>query len=80
MVRIRPEDYYFAGEGPPVTFGRVTHLERLGDVSLCYVDIGAVQPLFVKVPGAGGPEVNTAVTLHARPVSYYIFDKAGARI
>lgn len=69
MVGIRPEDFSFAGEGLPVTLGRVTHLERLGDVSLCYVDTGADQPLFVKVPGAGGPEVNTAVTLHAGPVS-----------
>ncbi|CAD5366244.1 fused maltose transport subunit, ATP-binding component of ABC superfamily; regulatory protein [Rubrivivax sp. A210] len=76
----RPEhvglDASAAGAGLPVL---VRHVERLGDVSLLYVDYGKAYAhvLTVRVEGSVRPAVGTQLELKLRPENLHLFDEAG---
>jgi multiple sugar transport system ATP-binding protein len=62
-----------AGASLPIT---MRHVERLGDVSLLYVQVGDM--LFtVRVEGSARPAVNTSMTLRLLPEHLHVFDAAG---
>jgi multiple sugar transport system ATP-binding protein len=65
-----------AGAGLPVL---LRHVERLGDVSLMYVDLGKAAPtvLTVRAEGSVRPPVGTKMTLRLMPDRLHLFDGAG---
>jgi multiple sugar transport system ATP-binding protein len=65
-----------AGAGLPVL---LRHVERLGDVSLMYVDLGKAAPtvLTVRAEGSVRPPVGTKMTLRLLPERLHLFDTAG---
>jgi multiple sugar transport system ATP-binding protein len=79
-VGVRPEHAPVAdtGEGAslPVI---VTHVERLGDVSLLYVTAeGAAKgPLTVRMEGSSRPDPGTRLTLRLRPQDLHVFSSEG---
>jgi multiple sugar transport system ATP-binding protein len=79
-VGVRPEHGPVAdtgeGAGLPVT---VTHVERLGDVSLLYVKAeGAAKgPLTVRMEGSARPDPGTRLTLRLRPQDLHVFNSEG---
>lgn len=80
VLGIRSEDLTFAGEGPPLASGTVSHLEKLGDVTLCYIDIGAAETLIVKAPGAFAPSMSSNIAVYADSRRFHFFNQAGQRI
>ncbi|OYU68414.1 MAG: hypothetical protein CFE45_42900 [Burkholderiales bacterium PBB5] len=63
------------GTGLPAT---LLHVERLGDSSLLYVNVGAGFPtLTVKVEGSVSRPAGTALTLRLLPDQLHLFDAAG---
>ncbi|HMW21931.1 MAG TPA: sn-glycerol-3-phosphate ABC transporter ATP-binding protein UgpC [Burkholderiaceae bacterium] len=76
---IRPEHIHIGeGEGAPLPV-TVLHVERLGDVSLLYVQAstGAPVGLTVRVEGSVRPDPGTAITLRLRPEHLHLFDAGG---
>jgi multiple sugar transport system ATP-binding protein len=79
-VGVRPEHGPVAdtgdGAGLPVI---VTHVERLGDVSLLYVTAeGAAKgPLTVRMEGSSRPDPGTRLTLRLRPQDLHLFSSDG---
>ena len=82
-VGIRPEHITIAGsvkrEGQgcrlPAT---LLHMERLGDSSLLYVNVGAGIPtLNVKVEGSASTSIGERLTLRLIPEQLHLFDAAG---
>ena len=77
---VRPEHIEIAdtgeGAGLPVL---LRHVERLGDVSLLYVDLGKAYPkvLTVRAEGSLRPPTGTAMTLRLLPDRLHLFDTAG---
>jgi multiple sugar transport system ATP-binding protein len=79
QLGVRPEHLLVAdageGTGLPAT---LRHVERLGDSSLLYVDLGAGLPtLTVKVEGNASRAAGTALTLRLLPDQLHLFDGAG---
>jgi len=83
QLGIRPEHIVVAspaentgeGAGLPAT---LLHVERLGDSSLLYVNVGAGFPtLTVKVEGSVSRPAGTALTLRLLPDQLHLFDAAG---
>jgi multiple sugar transport system ATP-binding protein len=64
------------GAGLPVL---LRHVERLGDVSLLYVDLGNVRPsvLTVRAEGSVRPPTGTRMTLRFLPERLHLFDNKG---
>ncbi len=79
-VGVRPEHAPVAdtgeGAGLPVI---VTHVERLGDVSLLYVTAeGAAKgPLTVRMEGSARPDPGTRLTVRLRPHDLHVFSSEG---
>jgi multiple sugar transport system ATP-binding protein len=79
-VGARPEHIEVAdtgdGAGLPVL---LRHVERLGDVSLLYVDLGNVRPsvLTVRAEGSVRPPTGTRMTLRLLPERLHLFDSQG---
>jgi multiple sugar transport system ATP-binding protein len=76
---IRPEHIIIADEGAGCPL-QVTlqHVERLGDSSLLYVNVGAGFPVMtVKVEGAATQAVGLRMTLRLLPDQLHLFDAAG---
>jgi multiple sugar transport system ATP-binding protein len=77
---IRPEQIHIGdeGEGSPLP-STVLHVERLGDVSLLYVDVAGGPPggLTVRVEGSVRPAPGTRLTLRLRAEHLHLFDSAG---
>jgi multiple sugar transport system ATP-binding protein len=77
---IRPEHIVVSdqgeGAGLPVT---VKHVERLGDASLLYVDVGTGGPAVftVRVEGSTRPQGGTRLTLRLLPNQLHLFDSSG---
>jgi multiple sugar transport system ATP-binding protein len=79
QVGIRPEHILVAdhGEGAALP-AKLLHVERLGDSSLLYVDVGAGLPtLTVKVEGSVSRPAGTALPLRLLPDQLHLFDSAG---
>jgi len=79
QLGIRPEHIVVAdsgeGTGLPAT---LLHVERLGDSSLLYVNVGAGFPtMTVKVEGSVSRPAGTALTLRLLPEHLHLFDAAG---
>jgi multiple sugar transport system ATP-binding protein len=76
---IRPEHLISGEEGP----GSPLHLtlrqmERLGDISLLYLEVEADAPLVtLRVEGASTVEPGQSVSLRLRPEQCHLFDEAG---
>jgi len=80
QLGIRPEHIPLtsSGAGSNVT-GQVQHLERLGDSSLLYVQMGAGQAVTtVKVEGSATTSAGTSLNLCMLPDHMHLFDSKGA--
>ena len=80
QLGIRPEHIPLtsSGAGSNVT-GQVQHLERLGDSSLLYVQMGAGQAVTtVKVEGSATTSAGTSLNLCMLPDQMHLFDSTGA--
>ena len=82
-VGIRPEHITIAGsvkrEGQGCALpATLLHMERLGDSSLLYVNVGAGIPtLNVKVEGSASTSIGERLTLRLIPEQLHLFDAAG---
>ena len=76
---VRPEHVQLGGDGPGAQLSAtVQHVERLGDVSLLYVDVGSPPvPFTVRVEGSVRPTAGTGMTLRLRPEDLHLFDAGG---
>jgi len=79
QLGVRPEHLPIgeqgAGAGLPAA---LRHVERLGDASLLYVDVGTGLPtLTVKVEGSASRAAGQALTLRLLPDQLHLFDAAG---
>jgi multiple sugar transport system ATP-binding protein len=76
---LRPEDLPVGDEGAGTGIRvMVRHVERLGDVSLLYVDYGtAPTVLTVRVEGSVKPAAGHGLTLRLLPERLHLFDAAG---
>ncbi|MEN3793014.1 sn-glycerol-3-phosphate ABC transporter ATP-binding protein UgpC [Fulvimarina sp. MAC3] len=78
---VRPEDLSIAEEGEADFEGKVSLVERLGEVTLLYVDIGASEePLVAKLPGSVPVKRDETVALKARRKALHVFDENGDAI
>ena len=78
-VGIRPEHITIANEGEGCALpATLLHMERLGDSSLLYVNVGTGIPtLNVKVEGSANIAVGERLTLRLMPERLHLFDAAG---
>jgi multiple sugar transport system ATP-binding protein len=78
-IGIRPEHITIANEGEGCALpATLLHMERLGDSSLLYVNVGAGIPtLNVKVEGSASTAVGERLTLRLMPEQLHLFDAAG---
>ncbi len=86
QLGVRPEhtplvgvdsDSLTKGHGTSIP-AQVKHLERLGDASLLYVDLGPHQALFTaKVDGSASQPAGSVVHLHLQPEQLHLFGPDG---
>ena len=79
QLGIRPEHIPLtsSGEGSKVA-GHLQHLERLGDSSLLYVQMGEGQAVTtVKVEGSATTHAGTSLNLSLMPEQLHLFDSQG---
>jgi multiple sugar transport system ATP-binding protein len=78
-IGVRPEDLPVSDEGAGTGIRvLVRHVERLGDVSLFYVDYGNVpRVLTVRVEGSVRPAAGHGLTLRLLPERLHLFDGSG---
>ena len=78
-IGIRPEHITIANEGEGCALpATLLHMERLGDSSLLYVNVGAGIPtLNVKVEGSASTAIGERLTLRLMPDQLHLFDAAG---
>ena len=79
QVGIRPEHIVVAdsGEGAALS-ATLLHVERLGDASLLYVNVGPGLPtMTVRAEGSVTRPAGTALTLRLMPDALHLFDAAG---
>ncbi len=79
QIGIRPEHITIAHEGEGCALpATLLHMERLGDSSLLYVQVGTGIPtLNVKVEGSATTAVGERLTLRLMPEQLHLFDAAG---
>jgi multiple sugar transport system ATP-binding protein len=79
QIGIRPEHITVANEGEGCALpATLLHMERLGDSSLLYVNVGAGIPtLNVKVEGSANTAVGERLTLRLMPEQLHLFDATG---
>ncbi len=84
QIGIRPEHIVLAQDSASANLkGHLLHMERLGDSSLLYVDIGAergvkLPTVTVKVEGSAHVAVGQALNLGLRPEYLHLFKANGA--
>jgi ABC-type sugar transport system ATPase subunit len=61
---LRPEDITVNGPGPAIARGRVGLLERLGELTMAYVETDGAETVVVKLPGDQAIQRGTVVSLH----------------
>lgn len=76
-VGVRPEDLVVQNSGAALVRGRVSILESLGELTMAYIDIGAGDPLIVKLPGDTPIERGETVDLSAPTHRLHLFDEQG---
>jgi multiple sugar transport system ATP-binding protein len=76
---VRPEHLLIADDGPGAGLpAHLLHMERLGDSSLLYVQVGDGLPaVTVKVEGSSTVPVGARMTLRLLPDQLHLFDAAG---
>jgi multiple sugar transport system ATP-binding protein len=79
QLGIRPEHMPIASEGAGhLLRGSLLHMERLGDSSLLYVQVGTGLPaITVKVEGSDRWPVGQTVQVLMRPQDLHLFDAQG---
>ena len=79
QIGIRPEHITVANDGEGCALpATLLHMERLGDSSLLYVNVGTGIPtLNVKVEGSATTAVGARLTLRLMPEQLHLFDAAG---
>jgi alpha-glucoside transport system ATP-binding protein len=77
---VRPEDLMLHVKGPVLLRGKVAMVENLGELIIGYVDIGASDPLIVKLPGSSLVRPGDDIALSADPARLHVFDAAGLTI
>ncbi|MCQ8783630.1 ABC transporter ATP-binding protein [Mangrovibrevibacter kandeliae] len=78
---VRPEDLTLAPAGGDGLFrGVVTLVEKLGEVTLVYLDTGGEKPLTAKLAGDVPLERGTTIALSARPEALHLFGSDGRAI
>jgi multiple sugar transport system ATP-binding protein len=79
QIGIRPEHITVANEGEGCALpATLLHMERLGDSSLLYVNVGTGIPtLNVKVEGSANTAVGERLTLRLMPEQLHLFAAAG---
>jgi multiple sugar transport system ATP-binding protein len=81
-VGVRPEHIPLTGSHPGGSGAslpaRVQHVERLGDSSLLYVELGSAQALAtVKVEGSATQSTGATVHLYLQPEQLHLFGPQG---
>jgi ABC-type sugar transport system ATPase subunit len=79
-VGVRPEDIRVVSEGNGENrlVGGVSHVERLGDCSMLYVELGQGLPMLtVSVDGTAALHAGDRVTLQLSPDTLHLFDADG---
>jgi multiple sugar transport system ATP-binding protein len=79
-VGVRPEDIRIVSDGAGVNrlVGGVSHVERLGDCSMLYIDLGQGLPMLtVSVDGTAALRAGDRVTLQLAPDTLHLFDADG---
>ncbi len=75
---VRPENLSLAnGSGQPIFHGRLDILERLGELTLLYVDCGFGEPIIAKLEGNVQLQRGSEITLAAAPEVLHVFDQKG---
>ena len=78
-VGVRPEDMRLSdAAGTNVVTGQIEHIEKLGDASLLYVNVGAQIPLLtMKVEGTATQSIGSTVHMYCPPEALHLFDVEG---
>ncbi len=79
QVGVRPEHMAVADSGEGAALGaRLLHVERLGDASLLYVNVGDGLPtMTVKMDGSVSRAAGSSLTLRLLPETLHLFDSTG---
>jgi ABC-type sugar transport system ATPase subunit len=78
MLGVRPEDLTLATTAPGIFNGKVMLVEKLGEVTMLYVDVpGAKEPIVVKLTGDVSVERGADVGLTTATGNLHIFDENG---
>ncbi|HUG62905.1 MAG TPA: sn-glycerol-3-phosphate ABC transporter ATP-binding protein UgpC [Methylomirabilota bacterium] len=75
-VGVRPEDL-MPTDGPGLFTGPIMIVEKLGEVTLLYIDTGHVEPIVVKVDGDADFVRGQTVTITAPADRLHVFDANG---
>jgi multiple sugar transport system ATP-binding protein len=75
----RPEDMVLVSPGSPNSLlGGVSHLEKLGEATLVYIDLGPGLPLVtVRVAGTASLQMGQQVSVQLPPEHVHLFDAQG---
>ena len=74
---VRPEDLVLATNGDEIFTGTVVIVEKLGEVTLIYVDCGAEEPVLAKLDGIVAVKKGDSVKLAAPTHALHVFDADG---
>jgi ABC-type sugar transport system ATPase subunit len=74
---VRPEDLDLADGRTPIFKGKVELVEKLGEVTMLYVDCGAAEPIIAKLDGIVPLERGAEVGLTAATEDLHVFDGNG---
>ncbi len=79
QLGVRPEHMVVADHGDGMALpATLLHVERLGDASLLYVNVGPGLPtMTVKMDGSVARAAGSALTLRLLPAALHLFDSAG---
>ncbi|GGD86306.1 sugar ABC transporter ATP-binding protein [Aureimonas endophytica] len=73
---VRPEDLTLSN-GAPLFSGTVELVEKLGEVTLVYVDVGGKEPIVAKLDGESPVRRGETVSLAAAPEALHVFGPDG---
>jgi len=79
MLGVRPEDLSLSS-GAAVMRGKASLVENLGELAIIYVDVGAPEPVIVKLPGDCTLRPGDAVSLTAPNSRLHLFGPDGSAL